>query len=320
MTSLAMQWSPQSSPAGGVLLLDWKKNEATLAPHFRAWKTGAHALAPDYDIALLVPPGQALLGLLRLDWELTETGKNRSLVAVGENAHLKILISMQGTGRANSTVIVGPGATLELVFIHSAGGDEEFGLDTHSYHDAQLTNAHVWLGTGVTNAQLTNTLEEIGAHIRHIDIAYLSGRQQLNEKLLLTHKVPHGTSRSIMKTVLFDESRVSFDGKIKVLPGAQKTDAMLQAHSSLLSSNARSVVVPSLEIEANDVKCTHAATSREIGPDQKFYLHSRGIGPKTAEGLIVQSFLESATQPLSEEARQAIDEKIGAVWAHRGER
>ncbi len=308
---------PRGRLPSGLLLLDWKKNAAHLAPRFEAWTRRTETGKNTFDLALIVPPGETIDSTIELDWVLAGEKPAHGLVVVGERARIRLLVRVTGNGEALQTVIVGPNADLEIVHVHDALERETFSQDTHTYKDARLVNAHAYFGANVVRANLENALEEEGAVVRHVDLSLLDQNQLLIEKLLQAHKVPNGTSRSVQKSVLLDDARCEFDGMIKIFPNAQKSDALLEAHASLLSNRAQSRMIPGLEIEANDVKCTHSATSAQFSEDQFFYLHARGIPPREAKRMIVKSFLESTTLSLSEAAQAAIDARIEQTWARQ---
>lgn len=103
-------------------------------------------------------------------------------------------------------------------------------------------------------------------------------------------------AETMIKGVLTDESRVEFDGMIRIRPKAQQTASFLAAHGLLLSKKARGEFIPGLEIAANDVSASHGATSGQIDEEQLFYLMVRGISRPEAERIIVQGFFEPVLQ------------------------
>ena len=96
----------------------------------------------------------------------------------------------------------------------------------------------------------------------------------------------------LFKNALFDESKSVFSGLIKVDPNAQNTDSFQTNRNLLLSSQSEADSLPGLEILANDVKCSHGATTSKIDDQELFYLQSRGISQKISEKLIVLGFFE----------------------------
>ena len=107
---------------------------------------------------------------------------------------------------------------------------------------------------------------------------------------LQSHAAPHATSDLLYKGALTGNARAIFEGMIRVHPGAQKTNAYQANRNMLLSAGSRADSIPQLEIEANDVRCTHGATVGPINDDQLFYLMSRGIPREEALRLLVLGF------------------------------
>lgn len=106
----------------------------------------------------------------------------------------------------------------------------------------------------------------------------------------IVHTSPHTTSQTLFKNILTDQSSSTFRGKICVKPHAQKTQSFLLNRNLLLSPEAEINSMPQLEIEADDVKCSHGSTTGELNADELFYLRSRGLSEKDAKHLLVQSF------------------------------
>jgi Fe-S cluster assembly protein SufD len=124
----------------------------------------------------------------------------------------------------------------------------------------------------------------------------LKGRQHADTTLVADHAVAACTSREVFKTVLDDEGRGVFQGKIIVRPRAQQTDAKMATHALLLSETAEADNKPELEIFADDVQCGHGATSGDLDEDLLFYLKARGIPAKEAEALLIQAFVGEAVE------------------------
>ena len=138
---------------------------------------------------------------------------------------------------------------------------------------------------------------------------YLAGGSQLVDNHTdIDHAKPHGTSHEIYKGILGGRARGVFNGRIRVRPDAQKTDAKQTNKALLLSDEAQVNTKPQLEIFANDVKCTHGATVGQLSQDALFYLRTRGIGLDDARSLLVRAFAADVTsrvalEPASRRAR-----------------
>ncbi|MCX7125664.1 MAG: SufD family Fe-S cluster assembly protein [Gammaproteobacteria bacterium] len=117
----------------------------------------------------------------------------------------------------------------------------------------------------------------------------------------MNHLVPHCTSRQLWKGVMGDSSKASFEGKIIVAKDAQKTEAHLSNKNLLLSKTAEVSTRPFLEIDANDVKCSHGATVGYLDLDAIFYLRSRGIAENDARDLLIEAFVNEILDRVEQE-------------------
>jgi Fe-S cluster assembly protein SufD len=129
----------------------------------------------------------------------------------------------------------------------------------------------------------------------------LKGRQHADTTLLVEHRATACRSRELFKTVLDEQSRGVFQGKVIVNRTAQKTDARMMTRALLLSEDAEADNKPELEIFADDVQCGHGATSGALDDNLKFYLMARGIPESEAEALLIQSFVGEALEAVTHE-------------------
>lgn len=130
------------------------------------------------------------------------------------------------------------------------------------------------------------------------------------------HNAPHTTSDLLFKGALKDEARTVWQGMIKAMPHAQKTDGFQANRNLVLSKDARADSIPGLEIEANDVRCTHAATIGKLEESFIFYLMSRGLPRPEAERLIVLGFFDPIMERIPfEEVRARLSAHIEAKLA-----
>ena len=124
------------------------------------------------------------------------------------------------------------------------------------------------------------------------------GTQQRDFDILLTHQVPSCRSTQLFKSILGGGSVAHFDGLIKVVPDAQKTEAYQANHNLLVSDAARAHTRPQLEIYADDVKCSHGATVGRLNPDELFYMRSRGITLEEARLLQQLAFADEVLEKI----------------------
>jgi Fe-S cluster assembly protein SufD len=147
-----------------------------------------------------------------------------------------------------------------------------------------------------------------------------SANQHLDFDTTQEHAAPNTTSDLAFRGVLGDRATAVWRGMIRVDPDAQGTDAFQESRNLLLSTNAHADAIPGLEIEANDVRCTHAAAVAQIDRDQLFYLRARGLPEDTARRVIIEGFLEALVERLAagkvrDEVSGALERRLGEIFA-----
>ena len=157
--------------------------------------------------------------------------------------------------------------------------------------DSKLDTLNVALGASVTRVDLNARLLGPGANSDMLGLYFGDDDQHFDFNTSQDHVAEHTSSDLLYKGALDGASRAAFRGIIRVLPGAQGTDAYQTNRNLLLSPESRADSLPNLEIEADDVKCSHGATVGQLDDEAKFYLMSRGLSLIQAERLVVLGFL-----------------------------
>ncbi|PYE56515.1 Fe-S cluster assembly protein SufD [Deinococcus yavapaiensis] len=184
--------------------------------------------------------------------------------------------------------------------------------------DAVLNSLVVTMGGSLSRTEMQSHLRGQGASSEMLGLNFASKDQHFDHYTLQHHAAPHAHSDLLYKSVLADTARGVFSGMIKVDLGAQKTDAYQKHRTLLLSSEARNDSIPQLEINANDVRCSHGSTTGPVDAEQLNYLRSRGIPKSLAEKILVTAFLEDVLsrvplQSVVKYIEAVIAEKVGAV-------
>jgi len=148
------------------------------------------------------------------------------------------------------------------------------------------------MGTRLTKAFQTLELDERGGWGRMSGIFFTNGRQHLDMDTQQNHNASDTTSDLLYKGALREKSRVVWQGMIKALPDSQRIDGFQANRNLMLDKTARADSIPGLEIEADDVRCTHASAVGKLDEEEIFYLMSRGIPRKTAVEMSVQGFFD----------------------------
>lgn len=170
------------------------------------------------------------------------------------------------------------------VFYHSA-------QRTLASRDVKLDTLNVTLGASVSRLDLNARMLGPGATCDLLGLYFGDSDQHFDHNTSQDHVAPNATSVLLYKGALDGRSRSVFRGIIRVHPGAQGTDAYQTNRNLMLSDEARAHSLPNLEIEADDVRCSHGATVGELDHEILFYVMSRGMGRQQAERLVVQGFL-----------------------------
>ena len=182
--------------------------------------------------------------------------------------------------------------------------------------DARVTTLALALGGDLSRSDIRCRLTKPGSHVDLLGLYIADGAQHFDHETLQDHVSPHASSNLLFKGALRDRGRSVFRGLIRVHPGAQRTDAYQTNRNLLLSGEARADSLPNLEIQADDVRCSHAATVGQLDEEEIFYLLSRGIPKREAVRLVVFGFfgevlVQLPLDEVREELVRAVERKLG---------
>jgi Fe-S cluster assembly protein SufD len=245
----------------------------------------------------------------------------RVLVVLGRNSQARVVETFAAIGPARgftnavTEVVVGDGAVLEhhrlqreaLTAFHI--GHTQFQLGRSS----SLSSHAMAFGGLIARHDAVAVLGDEGADCTLNGLFLADGSQVIDNHTEIDHAMPHGTSHELYKGILGGRARAVFNGRIRVRPDAQKTDAKQTNKTLLLSDDAQIHTKPQLEIFANDVKCTHGATVGQLSEDALFYLRTRGIGLDEARSLLIRAFATDVTSRIGlEPVRAELDRLLAA--------
>jgi Fe-S cluster assembly protein SufD len=210
-------------------------------------------------------------------------------------------------------IFVGPQARLRYVNLQNWGkGVWHFAHQKALVdRDAQLQWTIGALGSRL--AQVNQHVLMVGpyANVQVNGVMFTEGKQHLSYNTLQHHQQSNCSSDLLYKGALQDKSRLVWRGMIKVDHDAQKTDGYQRDDNLLLSNDARADSIPGLEIEADDVKCSHGATVGRVDDEQIFYANSRGLSRKEATRMIVAGFFQQVFDRITiESVRDALGDAI----------
>ncbi len=197
-------------------------------------------------------------------------------------------------------LFVGAGARVRYINTQDLG-QQVYDLRTQTAmldRDSHLEWLTVNLGGRVSRSTQHTILRQPGAEAKVTGLYLPDGRQHIAFDTLQDHVAGGCTSDLLYQGALLGRSRSVYEGTIRAWPDAQKTNAYQSNRNLLLSKKARADTLPKLEIEANDLRCTHGATVSQVDEDQVFYLMSRGIPRADAVRLIVEGFFQPSLDRL----------------------
>jgi Fe-S cluster assembly protein SufD len=186
--------------------------------------------------------------------------------------------------------------------------------------DASLDWVALGFGSVGGRVRMETRLGGPGADAR-VTGAYAShGRQHIDFDTTQEHAAPNTTSDLAFRGVLQGRSSAVWKGNIIVDPGAQKTDAFQESRNLLISKRAHADAIPGLEIQANDVRCTHAAAVAQVDPEQLFYLRAHGLPEETAKRLVIEGFLAALVErfpagPVRETLAATLERRLELILA-----
>jgi Fe-S cluster assembly protein SufD len=245
-----------------------------------------------------------------------------TVVALGEGAEATVLDRFGSPETdhlvdAVTELIVAENAHLRYLSVQEHGSRTwHLGLQRALVgRDATLKTSAVVLGGDYARLRSESVLQGEGAESNQLAVYFADGTQMLDFRTLQDHDAPRTRSDLLFKGAVEDDARSVYSGLVHLRKSAQKSNASQTNRNLVLTEGASAESIPNLEIEANDVKCSHASTVGPIDDDQLYYLESRGIPPEDAERLIVLGFFDDVLErlpvsALSQGLRRSVVEKL----------
>ncbi|MBX3434063.1 MAG: Fe-S cluster assembly protein SufD [Pirellulales bacterium] len=295
-----------------------------------------HVVDPGYDkfaalnaacwsggSVLFVPAGVRVEQPLHALAAMTDGGVDlsRTLVILQRRAEATLLTETASTGAQDSgfhcgsiELLVEPEARLRYVNLQNWGS----GVWHFAHQKAHVAQAAGLQWTiGALGARLAKVNQHVAltgqdAEAQVNGVMFTHGKQHLSYNTHQHHQAAYCRSDLLYKTALQDQSRTVWRGMIKVDEGAQRTDAYQRNDNLMLSRDARADSIPGLEIEADDVRCTHGSTAGRIDDTQVFYAMTRGYTRTEAMRMIVAGFFQQVFDRITiESVREALGRAIG---------
>ena len=242
-----------------------------------------------------------------------------TLIVVGANASVTFIDRYaspdltRAFSNAVTEIVVGNGAHVRYASIQDWGsGVTHLGVQRATVgRDADIRTLAIGFGADLARAEAETILAQPGGFSEMLGVFFADGDQHFDHRTLQDHVAPSCNSDLLYKGALRDRSRAVYSGWVHVRPDAQKTNAMQTSRNIVLSEHAKADAIPNLEIEANDVRCGHAASVGPVDEETIFYLQSRGITREDAERLIVSGFFQEVLDRVQiDEVREGAEAAI----------
>ncbi len=216
------------------------------------------------------------------------------------------------------------GARCHLAHLHDWGGAGQEIVDASTHfarvaRDAYCSWIPIHLGGKLIRQHIELATAEPGSDMRHRGIYFTEGDEHLDLFTVDYHEVGPTTGDTVWKGAATGASRASYEGLIKIDPGAQETHTYLQTHSMMLSPKAKVDAIPSLIVETDSVSASHGGTVGEIDEAMVFYMQTRGLSRQEAVRLVVEGYFEPIVVQLEDSSLEDLVRERVAEKLHRAE-
>jgi Fe-S cluster assembly protein SufD len=270
-----------------------------------AFVVGNRAFAPD-PVLVRVRPGATAAPVVVVHWVTSDEAAlfPRIRVEAGENSEISVLEVVAGPGRS----LVAPVTEIDVAraarvsYLHlQMLGDQAWQIALQASRvaaEATFVSAAVALGGDYARLRTDSALTGRGASSRLLALYFGAGTQMHDFRTVQDHRAPKTTSDLLYKGAVANTARSVYSGLIRVEKGAGGTNAFQTNRNLVLHEGAHADSVPNLEIEDNDVRCSHASAVGPVSEDERFYLESRGVPPEVTDRLITLGFLGEVIEQL----------------------
>lgn len=260
--------------------------------------------------------GKAPVHLLHLSTSSSgaETSiQHRNLFLAESGSHFQVVETFHSIGdhptlrNSLSEIFVKENAKLSYLKFQSENS-EASQIDHSTAHlerDSNFSIHTISFGGKVIRNNLKVILDGPNGNAHLMGLYLLDGIQHVDNHTKVDHAKPHCYSNELYKGIMADQATGVFNGRIHVFQDAQRTNAFQSNRNILLSDTSNMFTKPQLEIYADDVKCSHGATTGKLDADAMFYLRARGLNEMQAKKLLIQAFATEVTDSLEIEAAQA---------------
>ncbi len=273
---------------------------------------------PQQPIQLIFVAGPAASG---------RVANPRNIIRIDRGAKAAIAIRYESRcpgvywTNAMTQVLLEDNAELDLVTIQSESHTAYHfsSLDVRQERDSRFRSHHISLGGALARNEIHARLDAPGVDCTLNGLFLVDGEQHVDSQTTVDHASSFGTSRELYKGILGGHSRGVFNGFVLVRPDAQKTNAQQFNPNLLISDDAQINTKPTLEISADDVKCTHGSTVGRLDEDALFYLRTRGVDEPAARQILTVAFASEITKAIPQESLRAQVERLVTAKLERNQ-
>jgi Fe-S cluster assembly protein SufD len=251
----------------------------------------------------------------------------RNIIQIQPGAKAAVMIRYESCCKdvywtnAMTQVLLEDNAELDLVTVQSESDTAYHfsSLDVRQERDSRFRSHHIALGGALSRSEIYARLDAPGVDCALNGLFLADGEQHVDSQTTVDHASPLGTSRELYKGILGGHSRGVFNGSVLVRPDAQKTNAQQFNPNLLISDGAQINTKPTLEISADDVKCTHGSTVGRLDEDALFYLRTRGLDERSARQMLTVAFASEIAEAIPQEPLRAQVERLVAAKLERSQ-
>ncbi len=252
--------------------------------------------------------------------EADKVQKTKLTIVLEEGAQLTLIERNEGVGKywknAVTQITLAKNAQLNHIRINE---DSSESVNTNmveitTERDSVYNGFSLNLGSKMSRHEIKAVMNGENGELSFNGINMLSAKQHGDTTILIEHAAPHCRSNQFYRTILDDQARGVFQGKVHVHQIAQKTDGYQMSNAILLSPKAEMDTKPELEIYADDVKCSHGATTGQLDDEPVFYLRSRGLNEAQARSLLLQAFVAEVIEKIGNESLEETVTEKALSW------
>jgi Fe-S cluster assembly protein SufD len=251
----------------------------------------------------------------------------RTLIVLEEGAEAEVWEEYRSASEEtdalfNTVVELRVGQNAKLRYVNAQALSETSWIFGSQRAEVERDGALEWVSLGFGSARgkvrMETKLAGQGSSARVTGAYAGHARQHLDFDTTQEHAAPQTTSDLAFRGVLRDRATAVWRGMIVVDPGAQGTDAFQESRNLLLSKKAHADAIPGLEIQADDVRCTHAAAIAQVDKEQLFYLMARGLDRDGATRLVIDGFMQELVErfgegPMRDRLAGALERRLEAI-------